>query len=285
MVQIGAVARQTGIEVATLRKWEARYGFPTPERTASGQRAYNQQTLDDLLLVRKRTAEGQRPAKVIRQLLEEKARSHSVALRDGACSEGATFLMSYDLFGLRRWLDGHRATLSAEDFVEQIAAPMAREVGVLWASGRLPVFCEHVFSSELDRVLSSESPRLLLERSPRILLTALAGERHVLGLKMAGAVLASVGEASIYLPSDLPIPEISAAVRRLGVLVVGITASTSFPSRLLGSMLSELRHALPSSVALWLGGSGIAAQARLPIGSAPVLNMGQLIALQRALPC
>jgi DICT domain-containing protein len=35
------VAEQTGIAAGTLRMWEQRYGFPTPERTDSGYRRYS----------------------------------------------------------------------------------------------------------------------------------------------------------------------------------------------------------------------------------------------------
>lgn len=35
------VAAQTGITAGTLRMWEQRYGFPTPERTDSGYRRYS----------------------------------------------------------------------------------------------------------------------------------------------------------------------------------------------------------------------------------------------------
>jgi len=37
---IGDVAAQTGIAAGTIRMWEQRYGFPDPERTASGYRRY-----------------------------------------------------------------------------------------------------------------------------------------------------------------------------------------------------------------------------------------------------
>jgi DNA-binding transcriptional MerR regulator len=39
-LSIGEVARRTGIPVATLRMWEARYGFPVPHRRGSGHRRY-----------------------------------------------------------------------------------------------------------------------------------------------------------------------------------------------------------------------------------------------------
>ena len=35
------VAEQTGIAAGTIRMWEQRYGFPVPERTASGYRRYS----------------------------------------------------------------------------------------------------------------------------------------------------------------------------------------------------------------------------------------------------
>jgi DICT domain-containing protein len=41
-IPIGEVARRTGISVATLRMWEARYGFPAPRRRGSGHRRYTE---------------------------------------------------------------------------------------------------------------------------------------------------------------------------------------------------------------------------------------------------
>ena len=39
---IGELARQTGMPAATLRSWEARYGFPQPHRLAGGHRRYKE---------------------------------------------------------------------------------------------------------------------------------------------------------------------------------------------------------------------------------------------------
>jgi DICT domain-containing protein len=44
------VAERTGIAAGTIRMWEQRYGFPAPERTASGYRRY---TDDDVVALRK----------------------------------------------------------------------------------------------------------------------------------------------------------------------------------------------------------------------------------------
>jgi DICT domain-containing protein len=42
------VAEQTGLAAGTIRMWEQRYGFPTPERTSSGYRVYTPQDVETL---------------------------------------------------------------------------------------------------------------------------------------------------------------------------------------------------------------------------------------------
>ena len=44
------VAEQTGLAAGTIRMWEQRYGFPTPERTPSGYRVYSE---DDVEMLRR----------------------------------------------------------------------------------------------------------------------------------------------------------------------------------------------------------------------------------------
>jgi MerR family transcriptional regulator, light-induced transcriptional regulator len=41
-LSIGELARQTGVPAATLRSWEDRYGFPSPQRLAGGHRRYDE---------------------------------------------------------------------------------------------------------------------------------------------------------------------------------------------------------------------------------------------------
>jgi MerR family transcriptional regulator, light-induced transcriptional regulator len=49
-LRIRDVVERTGITEATLRAWETRYGFPTPERLPSGHRRYDE---DDVELIRR----------------------------------------------------------------------------------------------------------------------------------------------------------------------------------------------------------------------------------------
>src|SRR3954452_11159503 len=42
------VAEQTGLAAGTIRMWEQRYGFPTPQRTPAGYRLYSADDVDTL---------------------------------------------------------------------------------------------------------------------------------------------------------------------------------------------------------------------------------------------
>ena len=55
---IGDLAERTGIAVATLRMWESRYGFPAPERLASGHRRYSEADLEAVRQVARDRAAG-----------------------------------------------------------------------------------------------------------------------------------------------------------------------------------------------------------------------------------
>jgi MerR family transcriptional regulator, light-induced transcriptional regulator len=62
---IGEVVERTGVAEATLRMWERRYGFPTPERLASGHRRYSEHEIELVRAVgAKRTAGLSLPAAI-----------------------------------------------------------------------------------------------------------------------------------------------------------------------------------------------------------------------------
>ncbi|MFZ0089391.1 MAG: DICT sensory domain-containing protein [Solirubrobacteraceae bacterium] len=57
-LSIGDIAARTGVGEATLRMWEARYGFPVPERLPSGHRRYSEGDLQGIRVVLQARAEG-----------------------------------------------------------------------------------------------------------------------------------------------------------------------------------------------------------------------------------
>ncbi|MGO9899925.1 MAG: MerR family transcriptional regulator [Solirubrobacteraceae bacterium] len=67
---IGAVSRMLGVERATIRNWEERFGLVLPMRSAGGQRLFSRGNLERLRFVSGLVADGLSPA-AAHQRLEE----------------------------------------------------------------------------------------------------------------------------------------------------------------------------------------------------------------------
>lgn len=64
-LSIAAVERDTGLSKDTLRIWEKRYGFPTPERDGQGERTYPVDQVERLRLIKRLLDVGHRPGRVV----------------------------------------------------------------------------------------------------------------------------------------------------------------------------------------------------------------------------
>jgi DICT domain-containing protein len=68
LLSIGELAARTGLTPAVLRTWEARHGFPVPERAASGHRWYRESDVDLVQRVVHRQRAGVRLEAAIREV-------------------------------------------------------------------------------------------------------------------------------------------------------------------------------------------------------------------------
>jgi DICT domain-containing protein len=66
---IGTVAARTGVNAATLRAWEVRFGFPRPARLAGGHRRYDDRDVERIQRVQAERARGQSVPAAIRTVL------------------------------------------------------------------------------------------------------------------------------------------------------------------------------------------------------------------------
>ncbi len=263
MITIGAAARQTGIPSATLRKWETRYGFPVPVRTAGDHRAFYPADLDALIEISRRMAAGQRAGVAIQAV---KQGLQKVTPGDTECAMGyppqvshaLALLLQNDLQSFEDCLANHFALHGAQEFASALAIPLIEAVGNLWQLGRLPVFAEHLFSSILQKVLLQTAVRPAQPNLsvPTVLLASPPGESHTLALTLLNAVLHEAHIPTVFLPGGLPAAEIAAAARVFNVQVVALSASVACSARLLTAELRSLRRLLDSQTELWIGGAG-----------------------------
>jgi DNA-binding transcriptional MerR regulator len=87
---IGAVAAMLGVETATLRVWEERYGVVIPARSKGAQRVYSRDELERLRFVVDLVGAGTTPADAHRLLSEQLRDSHQLSRPD---PEGATIVV------------------------------------------------------------------------------------------------------------------------------------------------------------------------------------------------
>ena len=283
LLSIAAVERETGLGKDTLRAWERRYGFPVPQRDASGIRGYPRALVDRLALIRRALLAGQRPGRLLAlpaaeldALLADVAAAPTAPTRaptprPGPVLDVGECLVALRLGGaeaLRHWLTQGLAHTGLASFVVDGIAPLTAAVGEAWLDGGVAVHEEHLYSEAVQAVLRSALVPFqtgLELQPPRMLLTTVPGEAHGLGLLMAEALMTLEACRCLSLGTQTPVADIVAATVAHRIDVVALSFSESLSAAEALPALSELRAGLPSPVAIWAGGGSPALRGlRLP---------------------
>lgn len=267
---IASVERETGLSKDTLRVWERRYGFPTPERDANGERLYAPAQVQRLTQIKRLMDRGHRPGKLL--ALDDAA---LVALDEARPNVLATpsvlqldtwmhLVKTHDSEALQRLFYREMAKRGLAGFVQDIIAPLIARVGEAWSRNELGIFEEHLFSQHLEKmfrtVLASMSPQ---HGSPCVLLTTLSGEEHTLGLLMVEALMVVEDVYPVLLGPQTPIDEIVRAAQLKQVDAVCLSFSSAYSPTLAAQGLRDLRQMLPAGIELWAGGYGVKAIRKL----------------------
>ncbi len=263
---ISAVERETGLSKEVLRKWESRYGFPSPLRDAQGERSYPPEQVSRLRLIKRLMDTGLRPSRLVAEseeglhaLAREKQPSPRAPGGDEDRALTLDSLRDVDPVGLRLCIYRVLLRQGVERFVQDTLHPLCQEVGDAWARGELGIHEEHLLSEALQSVLREVVAQLADSRgSPRVLLTTLPEEQHGLGILAAAALLALRGACCIPLGTQTPILDIVRAARDHRADVVALSFSVVYPQRRIPGALAELRQSLGAATELWCGGAGCA---------------------------
>jgi DNA-binding transcriptional MerR regulator/methylmalonyl-CoA mutase cobalamin-binding subunit len=265
MLPISTVEHETGLTKDTLRKWEARYGFPQPTRKPNGERLYYQSDLDRLLVIKRLLDNGSRPASIVplsikklNALASEQFKATAVEGGDEILDQVWQALIKHAPSDLKSALERGLTTNGLDKFVLAIMPALNRMAGDGWAKGSLSVHQEHLYSETIRNLLLEAIGRLRpLPGRPRVLLSTPPEERHNLGMLMAQSIFASSGAECICLGTETPANELSAAALSHRVQIVALSFSIAFPSRRIAPFLEQVRASLPDSIHLWAGGAGV----------------------------
>jgi len=263
-LSIAAVERETGLPKDTLRVWERRYGFPQPERDASGDRLYPEAQVARLRTVKRLMERGLRPGRLLKldgaalQALAE-ARTGEAPPRSAQHELALFLLKTHQAAELRRELTQVQMRDGVKRFVLETVAPLTAQVGEAWTRGELQVYEEHLLTEVLQAVLRQAIAQLGAPAGPpRLLLTTLPEERHGLGLLMAEAIATLEGAQCVSLGTQTPLRDIVAAAIAQKADVVALSVSSNASAAQVQESVHLLRAQLPPAVALWCGGAGAA---------------------------
>jgi MerR family transcriptional regulator, light-induced transcriptional regulator len=262
---IAGVEKETGLSKDILRMWERRYGFPTPERDANGDRVYPAEQVERLRRLKRLIDQGHRPGKLFAASPEQLA---ALAIPPEArCEDEGTLspfadlldeLRQHDAAAFQQRLQHMLARQGLASFVRDTVAPLIVGIGQEWETGRIAVFEEHLFTELTKRVLRQSVAGLAAGITPpRVLLTTVPDEPHELGLLMVEALFALEGAQCVPLGVQMPLAEIANAATAHQADIVALSFSRAFPARRIPAQLVQLRAMLPESAMLWAGGSGV----------------------------
>jgi len=286
-LSIAAVERDTGLSKDTLRVWERRYGFPAPQRDASGERVYLRADLHKLRIVKRLLDAGQRPGRIVRLPLETlqqlaqpvPAQAARHRLHDVPAMEIEPLLdllRAHDVALLRNRLSWLLTRLGLGRFTTEVIGPLTHAVGEAWARARLDVFEEHLYTEIVQGILRqaiASLPQLSADAAPRVLLTTVPGEQHYLGLLMAEAMLVLEDCCCQSLGVQTPLAEIPSAAAAHRAHVVALSFSTMMSAKAVVESLTELRSTLPPQVRLWAGGGAPVLRRRAIDGVVPITTL------------
>lgn len=217
-MQIGELARRTGVSPELLRAWEQRYGLLRPERSPGGFRLYS---ADDEERVRRTAAligQGVSAAEAARlartgpgaSAPEQTEPDGSLVAALAAELRGA--LDRFDTGGATDALDRLFGTVSVDYAITQVLIPYLHELGERWAAGTASVAQEH-FASQLVRGrLLGVAAEWGVGNPESVVLACLPGEAHDLGLVMFGLLLVRRGWRVTFLGADTPMDTLAASV-------------------------------------------------------------------------
>lgn len=290
LISISEAERESGIAKETLRVWERRYGFPLPSRDAKGERAYTEDQLTRLQLIKRLLDHGYRPGKIVHlertELSALVQHASQAQARPGPASDAPllaecmALILAHQADELRQALMQAQLRLGLRDFVTGLVAPLTTMVGNAWAAGTLAVFEEHLFAETLQGVMraaiataSQHSERG--HATPRILLTTVPLERHGLGLLMAEALFALEGAYCVSLGVQTPLADIVIAARVHRADVVALSFSSMIAPRVALDNILQLTAQLDGIATVWSGGHCAALVAR-QLGEECVLDLEEI---------
>ncbi|MBK7390451.1 MAG: MerR family transcriptional regulator [Bacteroidia bacterium] len=270
----------TGIKSHTLRIWEQRYGIPSPKRTETNIRYYDDEDLKLLLNVSMLNKQGHKISQLTslsKAELENMALTYSEDVTDEGIQLDTMLAAMFNLdeTAFEKILSSHLLKFGLEYTMTHLFFPFLKRIGVLWQTGQVNPAFEHFMSNlirqklivAIDAQVYSVKPE-----SKKFILFLPEGEMHEIGLLFANFVLRARGHQTIYLGQNLPYTDLDAIISQYKANYV-MAVLTSIPSKSgIQDLINSLATRYPNQTML-LSGMQVANQISLKLpANVKVLN-------------
>jgi DNA-binding transcriptional MerR regulator/methylmalonyl-CoA mutase cobalamin-binding subunit len=256
---LAALTRLTGLSAHVIRAWEARYGYPQPQRTEGGHRRYSREQAERLRQAAVLTRSGLRAADAIAMVRDQPVRALPSVPVESAVAELTSRLVAGEKLGALMQLREAWIAFGLSGSLESLVFPALRRVGELWAAGAISVAEEHAASGIVLSWLGSlRADFPWQERRIHVLIAAPEGEEHVAGVWALELLLGEAGIPALALGANVPTRDLIAEVRRRRprALVLGIARTELRP--VLGKIARTAAGLGSSRLPLILaGGAGV----------------------------
>jgi DNA-binding transcriptional MerR regulator len=264
------VARLTGLNPDTIRKWEQRHRAVEPVRTKGNTRKFSGQQIRRLNLLRLLTTNGhsiQDVAKLTDVQLERLAAVPALGPTgqrepaDGQAAEWTRKLVGeylerigqYQVHQAHDLLSRAALTLPSQRMIHEVTLPILHQTGELWEHGKASIAQEHLISAQLRSMLLNllhwkASP----VGAPRIVITTPRLHLHEFGALIGAVLAAARGFDAIYLGANLPADEVLEAARRLKAGLVLLSVARDLEDGELEPLVADLER-IAATQETWLG--------------------------------
>jgi MerR family transcriptional regulator, light-induced transcriptional regulator len=205
----------SGIKAHTIRIWEQRYSFLSPNRTDTNIRYYTNEELKTLLNVALLNKYGYKISHIDKMSetdLTEKIRSLSSfeAQQERLLNDLINHTINLQLDDFEKIIDSYIANKGIEKTITQIIFPYLERIGILWITNHINPAQEHLVTNVIRQklIIGIETATPHVNLGQTILLFLPEGEHHELGLLYMYYMLKVRGIKVIYLGSNVPIADI-----------------------------------------------------------------------------
>jgi DNA-binding transcriptional MerR regulator len=209
----------SGIKAHTIRVWEQRYTFLSPQRSDTNIRYYSNEELQRLLNVALLNKYGYKISHIDKMSEIEMADkilslSQTQAQQERLVNALISSMTEMKMDEFEVLIDEFIAARGIEKAITQILFPFLERIGILWLTNHINPAQEHLVSNLIRQklIVGIDSAKAVYQSDKTILLFLPEGEHHEMGLLFIHYLLKIRGVKVLYLGANIPVKDVAAVV-------------------------------------------------------------------------